>query len=81
MDWRTDIYQTGALSYELLTDTKPFTGDPARLVFDIIAKDPKHPSDLNRIIPRPMGDAIMRSLNKDKKKRFQDASAFREALG
>jgi tRNA A-37 threonylcarbamoyl transferase component Bud32 len=80
VDWRTDIYQVGALAYELFTGKKPFEGDPAKIVYSVVAKDPVHPCEVSKEVPRHIGDAIMKSMEKKKKKRWQDAVLFKRAL-
>lgn len=80
VDRRTDIYQAGALAYELFTGTKPFEGAPALIIHRILNKTPKHPSDVKKEIPRHLGEVIMKAMSKVKKDRYRDAMVFREAM-
>lgn len=79
-DRRTDIYQVGAMAYELFAGQKPFEGEPAKIVFSVMSKEPKHPCEVNPEIPKGTGDAIMKALSKDKDERWQDALTFQRAL-
>lgn len=80
VDWRTDIYQVGAMAYEMFTGVKPFEGEPAKILYAVVAKKPKHPCEVNEDIPQQLGDAIMTAIEKHKKDRWQDAVFFKKAL-
>jgi serine/threonine protein kinase len=41
---------------------------------------PKHPSDVNAEVPRPVGDIVMKALAKEPDQRFQSGQEFRGAL-
>lgn len=75
-DWRTDIYQLGAMLYEMLTGELLFGGELGR----ILSEKPRAPSELNPGVPEELDRIILRSLAKRKEERYQDASAVREQL-
>ncbi len=76
LDARADVYSLGALLYEMLAGTPPFT---APSITGVIAKHlteapPRIPDSLN--VPEALQNAIMRSLSKDPEGRQKDASEF-----
>lgn len=80
VDWRTDIYQVGAMAYEMFTGQRPFDGEPARIIYQIVSKNPKHPCEVNKNLDQELGDTILKALEKDKMERWQDAIVFKRAL-
>jgi serine/threonine protein kinase len=61
----TDVYSLGCVAYECLIGHTPFADRPGMGVMLAQLEDtPRHPSDCNPDIPRPVGDAIMRALVK-----------------
>ena len=80
VDRRTDIYQVGAMAYEMFTGEKLFVGEPAKVVYSIMSKEPIHPCEANSKVPKELGDIIMRAVSKKKKDRWRDAFAFMESV-
>src|SRR5579862_8899585 len=83
VDCRTDIYALGITLYELLAGQRPFNvrGKAEYLVLDAHVNDVPEPPTVYRFgIPRPIVDAVMRSLAKDPNGRFQSADDFMQAL-
>ena len=83
VDCRTDIYALGITLYELLCGQRPFNsrGKAEYLVLDAHVNDVPEPPTVYRFgIPRPIVDAVMRSLAKDPDARFQSAEEFISAL-
>lgn len=81
VDSRTDLYSAGVLLYELLTGEVPFRGDTAVAVaYQHVSERPEAPSLRNPNITEPLERVILHALAKDRAKRFQSASEFREAL-
>jgi serine/threonine protein kinase len=83
VDCRTDVYALGITLYELLTAQRPFNprGKPEYLVLDAHVNDLPEPPTVYRLdIPRPVVDAVMRSLAKEPDARFQSADDFMNAL-
>jgi serine/threonine-protein kinase len=81
IDARTDLYSTSVLLYELLTGDVPFRGDTAVAVaYQHVSERPKPPSERNPEVPPELDRVVLYGLAKDRSKRFQSASEFREAL-
>lgn len=81
VDTRSDLYSTGCLLYELLTGRPPFKGDNATSVaVQHVQKLPTPPSKIAGDIPDLIDRIVMKSLAKDREKRYQDAASFREDL-
>ena len=81
VDVRTDLYSTGVLLYELLTGDVPFRGDTAVAVaYQHVSERPSPPSEREPNVTPELDRVILHSLAKDRARRFQSASEFREAL-
>jgi len=81
VDIRTDLYSTGVLLYELLTGDVPFRGETAVAVaYQHVSERPQPPSERDPEISPALDRVILHSLAKDRTRRFQSASEFREAL-
>jgi serine/threonine-protein kinase len=78
---RSDVYALGAVLYEMLTGTPPFTGPTVQAILtQIIADDPAPPSRARRTVPQPVDAAVLRALEKLPADRWQTAAEFAEAL-
>lgn len=81
VDIRTDLYSTGVLLYELLTGDVPFRGETAVAVaYQHVSERPQPPSSREPEVSPELDRVILHSLAKDRGRRFQTASEFREAL-
>ncbi|QIM15526.1 Stk1 family PASTA domain-containing Ser/Thr kinase [Leucobacter insecticola] len=81
IDARTDLYSTAVLLYELLTGDVPFRGDTAVAVaYQHVSERPKPPSERKKDVPPELDRVVLYGLAKDRARRFQSASEFREAL-
>ena len=81
VDTRTDLYSTGVLLYELLTGMVPFRGETAVAVaYQHVSERPQAPSTHNGEISAPLDRVVLHALAKDRNRRFQTASEFRDAL-
>jgi eukaryotic-like serine/threonine-protein kinase len=79
-DERTDIYQIGAVFYELVTGSIPFEDESMNeMVNKILYDDPLRPSYVN---PDAAGveRIILKCLAKDKKQRYQSACELLDVL-
>jgi serine/threonine-protein kinase len=81
VDIRTDLYSTGVLLYELLTGDVPFRGETAVAVaYQHVSERPQPPSERDPEVSPELDRVILHALAKDRGRRFQTASEFREAL-
>lgn len=79
-DERTDIWQLGAILYELITGTVPFQGESMMDVMIAIAsKDAISPSDINPSA-REIEPVILQCLEKNPDKRFQSVTELQKSL-
>ncbi len=79
-DERTDIWQLGAILYELVTGTVPFTGESMmEVMMGIMSRDPVKPTDLNPDA-KELEPVILRCLEKDPAKRFGSVTELQRVL-
>jgi serine/threonine-protein kinase len=82
LDARADLYSVGVSLYELVTGKRPFDGDSQFAIMSAhLEKQPVPPITLDPKMPGTLNEAILMSVAKDPKQRFQTAAAFRAALG
>jgi tetratricopeptide (TPR) repeat protein len=79
-DQDTDIYQLGAVFYELFTGQPPFTGGTANVLHDALHEMPPPPSTVNASLPREIDDILLTALEKDRTDRYEDVLYLRDAL-
>jgi serine/threonine protein kinase len=86
----TDIYSLGILLYEVLTGKKPFSGEEQstgrgtttraeRLRSAHLKLPPPDPRQFNPAIPEALAGVILRAMEKEPRKRFQDVHTFFQA--
>jgi serine/threonine-protein kinase len=81
LDGRSDVWSTGVLLYELLTNRKPFEGEGLTTVIVGILKEAPPPVEKYAPgLPKQLLDAVARALEKDRDKRFQTAEEFGREL-
>ncbi len=79
-DYRTDIYQLGAIMYQLVTGNVPFEGDSVtEIVGQIIADEPKQASIINPAA-KDLDPVIMKCLQKEMSDRYQDMAEIQKDL-
>jgi serine/threonine-protein kinase len=76
----TDLYQVGVMVYELLTGHRPFSGNNAEILRQVLNERPVNPSTHNTRITWTLDWAIQKALSKDPGERFASARDFAEAL-
>ena len=78
---RSDVYQLGVTTFELLVGELPFDDDSVVSVFDRHRLEtPRPPSVMRREIAPGVDAAMLRALAKDPLERYASASAFAAAL-
>ena len=77
---RTDIYQAGAIIYQMVTGKLPFTGTPEEVEHRIHQERPTDPSSYNNGIAWQLDWVIQKALSKDPDERFAKAIDFAEGL-
>ena len=77
---RTDLYQVGVILYELLTGTRPFTGNNVEILRKVMNDRPANPSTHNPKITWQLDWVVQKALAKDPTDRFGSAREFSESL-
>jgi hypothetical protein len=81
VDLRADIYALGGVLYFLLTGKPVFSGDSLTHMLMQIVSDPPPPLRLvRRDVPEGVEACVMRMLEKDRTRRFQDTASLWAAL-
>jgi serine/threonine-protein kinase len=81
VDARSDVYSLGAVAYFLLVGRSPFAG--GTMVDVIVAHATEAPAplrDQRADVPEDLEAIVLRCLEKDPAKRFQDAASLESAL-
>ena len=81
VDLRTDLFSFGAVLYEMATGRQAFSGGAPAVVFEAILREaPTPPSRVNPKLPRELEQIVAKSLEKDRRLRYQTASGPRADL-
>jgi hypothetical protein len=81
VDSRSDLYSFGALLYEMLTGTPPFSAnEPMEWVHYHVARQPVPPADRVAGIPAPVSALVLKLLAKNPEDRYQTAGGVESDL-
>jgi serine/threonine-protein kinase len=80
VDHRSDLFSSGVVLYQFLTNKLPFTGDKWTLLKRIVHEDPVRPSQINTALAPEFDRVISRALAKAPEARYQSAADFSRAL-
>jgi len=81
LDNQTDLYATGVILYQMLTGALPIKAKSLpQILFELVSKQPDPPERLNPAIPAELSHVVLKSLEKDKSKRYRCARDFANDL-
>lgn len=81
VDNRTDIYSYGVSFYQMLTGKLPYDGETVgEVVSKILSQNPVLPRTYNKNVPYELEAIIMKSINKDRDKRYKTAEEMEKDL-
>jgi len=76
----SDIYAAGITFFQLVTGILPFDGSTEKVAEMHLKKACPTPSKLQTTIPKEVDEIILKSLEKNPRKRYQSAAEFKEAI-
>ncbi|WP_251328405.1 PQQ-binding-like beta-propeller repeat protein [Haloplanus pelagicus] len=79
-DELTDIYQLGAVLYELFAGRPPFEGQSAEIMHKTLTETPVPPSERDSALPAALDDVLLTALASEKSDRYESIIYFRDAL-
>lgn len=80
LDRRADVYAASVVLWEALTGRRLYTGEPTRIMYDVLDVVPPVPSSVRADVPGVLDALVMRGLEKRREDRFATASEMAQAL-
>lgn len=80
VDARSDIWSLGVILFELLTESRPFTGSWRQLVREIVRGEAPSPRARRPEVPAALDAICRRCLSKSKRERYATAQKLSEEL-
>ena len=80
IDTRTDIYSAGVVLFQLLTGRRPFEGNMASIMHDVLTSPPPVPSAIAPAVPPAVDAVVAKAMARKPADRFPTAGAFNQAL-
>ncbi|MBI3269287.1 MAG: protein kinase [Planctomycetes bacterium] len=81
IDGTSDVYCLGATLYDAVTGKPPFEGENAyRILFQVLNESPRSPRALAPNLHRDVETIILKSLEKDRARRYAGADLFADDL-
>jgi HEAT repeat protein/tRNA A-37 threonylcarbamoyl transferase component Bud32 len=81
VDARADVYSLGVILYEMITGVPPYSrGDHMSVMYQHVQGKAKAPIDINKNLPPPLSELVVKAMAVDKNKRFQTMDEIRLAL-
>jgi tRNA A-37 threonylcarbamoyl transferase component Bud32/tetratricopeptide (TPR) repeat protein len=81
LDPRSDLFSFGCVLYEAATGVRPFRGSSlAETLREVVSGHPPPPSSLRPELPAGLDAILMRTLAKDRERRYQSAADLFSAL-
>lgn len=81
VDCKTDIYSLGIILYEMVTGKLPYDGDsPVSVALKHIQEPVVPPIEVNPNIPKSLNKIILKAIEKEQYKRYQNAHDLLEDL-
>ncbi|WP_372368226.1 protein kinase [Candidatus Uabimicrobium sp. HlEnr_7] len=76
IDHRTDIYSTGIILYQMLTNSVPFSGSYWNIIIGHTDRVPTSPKEINNKISSSVEKIILKALTKERDKRYLSSDQF-----
>jgi hypothetical protein len=76
VDHATDIYQLGAVLYDLVTGQPPYRGDYEEIRAGVLSGRRSAPTDLNPSVPAWVDDVVAKAMARQKLTRYESVTAL-----
>lgn len=80
IDRRSDVFSLGIVLFELMTRVRPFDGDLATVLHQILNDEPLPPTKILQCIPPDLEAICLKALEKDVARRYQSAKEMSDDL-